>query len=68
MKKKTLYRCSNCGFESIKWLGKCPDCNSWNTLEDEVVDVAKTKSAKVRDFSSSPIYSILLFLWIFLEF
>ena len=48
MKKKTLYRCSNCGFESIKWLGKCPDCNSWNTLEEEIVDVVKTKAAKVR--------------------
>ena len=55
MKKKTLYRCSNCGFESIKWLGKCPDCNSWNTLEEEVVDVAKTKSAKVREASKKPV-------------
>ena len=38
MKKKTLYRCSSCGFESIKWLGKCPTCNSWNTLEEVVVE------------------------------
>ena len=55
MKKKTLYRCSNCGFESIKWLGKCPDCNSWNTLEEEVVDVVKTKAAKVREASKKPV-------------
>ena len=55
MKKKTLYRCSNCGFESIKWLGKCPDCNSWNTLEEEIVDVVKTKAAKVREASKKPV-------------
>ena len=59
MKKKTLYRCSNCGFESIKWLGKCPDCNSWNTLEEEVVDVSKTKSAKVREASKKPVRKLM---------
>lgn len=39
MKKKTLYRCSNCDFESIKWLGKCPTCNSWNTMQEETVEI-----------------------------
>lgn len=43
MKNKTLYRCSSCGFESIKWLGKCPICNSWSTLEE--VDAIQKKSA-----------------------
>ncbi|MBE6063549.1 MAG: DNA repair protein RadA [Clostridium butyricum] len=59
MKIKTLYRCSNCGFESIKWLGKCPDCNSWNTLEQEVVNVAQTKSAKVREASKKPVRKLM---------
>jgi DNA repair protein RadA/Sms len=44
MKKKTLYRCSNCGFESIKWLGKCPTCSSWNTLEEIAVELKNTDS------------------------
>lgn len=44
MKKKTLYRCSNCGFESIKWLGKCPTCSSWNTLEEITVELKNTDS------------------------
>ncbi len=48
MKKKTLYKCSNCGFESIKWLGKCPTCNSWNTLQEEIVDIKKNVSAKIN--------------------
>jgi DNA repair protein RadA/Sms len=54
MKKKTLYRCSGCGFESIKWLGKCPTCNSWNTLEEVVVET-KSMETKVRQASQKPI-------------
>lgn len=54
MKKKTLYRCSGCGFESIKWLGKCPTCNSWNTLEEVVVE-AKSMETKIRQASKKPI-------------
>ncbi len=41
MKKKTIYRCEICNFESIKWLGKCPSCNSWNTLNEETVEILK---------------------------
>jgi len=33
-KDKTLYTCSECGGTSPKWLGKCPHCNAWNTLEE----------------------------------
>lgn len=29
--------CNNCGYESVKWLGKCPACNQWNTFIEEVV-------------------------------
>ena len=34
-KAKTLYVCSACGYETPKWMGKCPDCGSWNTLEEQ---------------------------------
>lgn len=38
-KNKTIYVCQQCGFESPKWLGKCPDCGEWNTMsEEEKVD------------------------------
>jgi hypothetical protein len=33
-KEKTVYTCSECGGISPKWLGKCPHCNAWNTLEE----------------------------------
>ena len=37
-KVKTAFFCSNCGYESTKWLGKCPSCNQWNTFIEEVVE------------------------------
>lgn len=36
-KTKTAFFCSNCGYESAKWLGKCPSCNTWNTFVEEVI-------------------------------
>ncbi len=35
-KIKTMYVCQECGYESAKWLGKCPSCNSWNSFQEEV--------------------------------
>ena len=37
-KIKTAFFCSSCGYESAKWLGKCPSCNSWNTFVEEVIE------------------------------
>ena len=31
-KKRTLFECQNCGFQSPRWIGKCPSCNSWDSL------------------------------------
>jgi len=36
-KIKTAFFCSNCGHESPKWLGKCPNCEQWNTFVEEVI-------------------------------
>ncbi len=36
-KTKTSFFCQNCGYESAKWLGKCPSCNTWNTFVEEVI-------------------------------
>src|SRR4051812_13748165 len=35
---KTIYTCSECGGVSPKWLGKCPHCSAWNTLEESVAE------------------------------
>ena len=37
MKQKTIYSCQQCGYQSPKWLGKCPDCNQWDSLTEEAV-------------------------------
>ena len=31
-KAKTIFVCNNCGYETAKWLGKCPACNEWNSF------------------------------------
>ncbi|MDD5561795.1 MAG: DNA repair protein RadA [Candidatus Omnitrophica bacterium] len=35
MRSKTIFSCANCGYQSPKWLGKCPDCSSWNSFNEE---------------------------------
>jgi DNA repair protein RadA/Sms len=35
-KSKTTFFCRSCGFESPKWIGKCPGCNQWNTFSEEL--------------------------------
>ncbi len=34
MKRKTVFLCSECGYETGKWFGKCPSCGSWNTISE----------------------------------
>ncbi len=40
-KTKTVYFCQSCGYESPKWVGKCPSCNSWNTFSEEIIRSGK---------------------------
>lgn len=49
-KTKTSYFCQHCGYESAKWLGKCPSCNQWNTFVEELVE---TGISKVPDWRSA---------------
>lgn len=43
---KTIFVCNECGYESAKWLGKCPACNSWNTFFEQKVDTYVEKGVK----------------------
>ena len=36
-KDKTIYICSNCGYQSSNYLGKCPQCDSWGTMEEKTI-------------------------------
>lgn len=62
-KTKTVYICSNCGADSPKWIGKCPNCGEWNTYVEEIVvkEVpASKKGASGGLFSSSKPHPVLL--------
>ena len=45
-KSKTVFFCSQCGYETVKWLGQCPGCRQWNTLVEEKVSTGKNNKIK----------------------
>ena len=47
-KAKTVFVCNNCGYESAKWLGKCPACNEWNSFFEEKVQKTSTSMGKLE--------------------
>ena len=48
MKSKTTYICSECGYQSAKWMGKCPGCEKWNTLQETVMTEQKPIAKKMN--------------------
>ena len=53
IKTKNVFICQECGYESPKWMGKCPGCNSWNSFVEEIKDVLPVKKNNI-DFKSMP--------------
>src|SRR6185436_176895 len=45
-KPETVFACQNCGHQSRKWLGKCPECGEWNSLVEERAQLSKKGSAR----------------------
>lgn len=43
--KKSIFFCQNCGYESAKWMGKCPSCGKWNSMVEETVSAKNTSAA-----------------------
>ncbi|MEG0542245.1 MAG: hypothetical protein RR528_07950, partial [Angelakisella sp.] len=35
-KSKSVYVCTECGYETSKWLGRCPECQNWNSFSEEL--------------------------------
>ena len=52
-KIKTVFVCSSCGAESPKWVGKCPKCNEWNTMNEEVVNLNSAATTVSRSVLSA---------------
>lgn len=54
MKKRNIFVCSECGYQSVRWLGKCPNCGQWNTFIEEVITEKRNfekivKPSKITD-------------------
>lgn len=54
-KIKTFYICQQCGYESLKWMGKCPSCNAWNTFIEEQKTPKPTNDSRGLSFSKESI-------------
>ena len=53
-KKKVSFQCTACGYETLRWLGKCPECGAWNTIEEIMVQEAEiAKPLKQRGGTGS---------------
>ena len=53
-KDKTLYVCSTCGYETAKWMGKCPGCGAWNTLEEQAPQATAAQAAPAKANKQRP--------------
>lgn len=55
VKLKTVFTCQECGYQSPKWLGKCPDCQNWNSFtEEESIKKSKTTARTVSGKENRP--------------
>jgi DNA repair protein RadA/Sms len=55
-KNETVFVCQNCGHNSSKWLGKCPECGEWNSLVEERAKPVRRGRLdfKMRDVAAVP--------------
>ncbi len=53
-KVKSVFVCSSCGYESAKWLGKCPACNEWNSFYEEKISKDSSKSSSEKRKTATP--------------
>lgn len=53
-KIKSVYICSECGYESPKWYGKCPSCGEWNTMNEEIKEKTSSAISKARVSTYAP--------------
>ncbi len=55
MAAKTRYVCANCGYETVKWLGKCPDCGQFSTFTEEAPEPKNKRSSLVQAAALKPV-------------
>jgi DNA repair protein RadA/Sms len=56
VKTRSVFSCSSCGYQSPKWLGRCPDCNSWNSFsEEDYTPVSSGAKERVSLYKDGPV-------------
>lgn len=58
-KIKSVFICQECGYESPKWMGKCPDCNQWNTFQEDIIDMKIKNVVKTKVMNNKPIKKLV---------
>ena len=54
VKPRSIFVCQNCGAQQTRWLGRCPDCQEWNTLVEERVATEPKAGARGTRGGSAP--------------
>lgn len=54
-KAKSVFVCNNCGYESGKWLGKCPACNEWNSFFEQKLETKEIENKRQNKQIQEPI-------------
>ena len=65
-KSKTFFLCRNCGSMHVKWLGKCPDCGTWDSLEEvakATEDLHKPRALTVGRLASESPWLTVTRIW-----
>ena len=52
-KSRAVFFCSGCGFESPRWLGRCPQCDAWNSFDEKPIRLAPTSARPTRTASTA---------------
>ncbi|HUT71213.1 MAG TPA: DNA repair protein RadA [Desulfatiglandales bacterium] len=53
-KQKTIFVCQSCGYKAPKWLGRCPDCNAWNSFVEEVAETVQKERERRQPAIDKP--------------
>ena len=55
MKLKTVFNCEKCGYQSQKWLGRCPECEAWNSFYEDIIEKNKSSKTQGTSLSTTPL-------------
>ncbi len=53
-RQKTVFVCQNCGYKAPKWLGRCPDCSSWNSFAEEPIESGTREKGERQNLTNMP--------------